>query len=58
MSAGLIISFILANVPIIDTVAAVLVFIALIGTIILSIAEVVLFGMTKEYFISIDKSAT
>lgn len=58
VSAGLIISFILANVPIIDTVAAVLVFIALIGTIILSIAEVVLFGMTKEYFTSIDKSAS
>ncbi len=58
VSAGLIISFILANVPIIDTVATVVVFIALIGTIILSIAEVVMFGMTKEYFTSIDKSAS
>ena len=54
VSAGLIISFILANVPIVDTVATGAVFIALICMVILSITEIVLFSMTKDYFVSID----
>ncbi|MBO5343143.1 MAG: DUF3795 domain-containing protein [Ruminococcus sp.] len=57
-AAGFAVSIVLNIIPVTEQISFLVMIVVLIGTIILSIAEVVLFGMTKEYFTSIDKSAS